>query len=159
MVTETTETMSKMFEQMTASVRGAFDAGRRMQESWFDAATGVAHPPAGFDEFAGRTERVAKEWVPFVGKNVETFGQSCDVGFRAGQDVLNAAHEMASRPVDGDHAKSARRFWDASFDAVRLNVDNFTKTSTRTLENCSAFAQSVFADASMAKAPTKTATK
>ena len=159
MVTETKETMNKMFEQMNAAFGGAVGAGRRAQETWFDAMTGASTRPVGFEEFAGRTERVANEWASFVSKNVETFAKSCDIGVRAGQEVVNAAHDMVAQPVDGDYAKGARRFWDAGFDAVRLSVDNFAKTSTQAMENCSAFGRSVLTDKPVTKPAAKTATK
>lgn len=159
MVAETRETMNKMFEQMNAMFTGAVEAGQRTQQTWFDAMTGVGMRPAGFEEFAGRTERIAREWAPFASKNVEVFTQSCDNGVRAGQDAFNAAQDMVMQPAGGDYAKCASRFWDAGFDAIRLNVENFSKTSTQALENCSKFARSVFDDAPVAKSAAKTAAK
>lgn len=159
MVTEKKETMNKMFEQMNAVFTGAIEAGQRMQQTWLDAMNGAGMRPAGFEEFEGSTERIAKEWAPFVSRNVEVFTQSCDIGVRAGQDVFNAAQELVAQPADGDYVNGARRFWDAGFDAVRLNVENFSKTGTQTLENYSKFAQSAFGDAPVVKSAAKTATK
>jgi hypothetical protein len=151
--------MNTMFEQMNEAFRGAVDAGRRMQETWFDTMTDATKRPAGFEQMTARAERVTKEWVPFATKNVETFAQSCDVGVRAGQEVVNAACDVMTRSPDGDYVKGARRFFDAGFDAVRVNVDNLAKTGARTLENCSAFAQSVFADEPMHKTAPKSVSK
>lgn len=141
MVTETRETMTKVFDSMNDAFRSAMDAGRRSQEAWLRAFGDMARTPAGFDAFRTSGEQVTKEWLPFVERNMETFTQTCDSGFRTGMEAFKTAFNATLKANEGDFAKSSREAIDASVNAFRTNVDTLTKAGVRTVENCTNLVQ------------------
>lgn len=143
MVAETKETMTKMFDCWNEGFRATLEAGRRAQETWAKAFSEMNTTPLGFEAFFTTGERMAREFAPFVGKNMETFAQTCDTAFRANLDVFKAATEVAAHPEDGDFYKRSRRVFDVAFDAMRTNVDAFSKAAARSNELCSAFYRAV----------------
>jgi hypothetical protein len=146
MVAETKETVSRMFGCMNDSLRAVVDAGQRTQESWLKASGEAWKRPAEFERLYNRGERIAREWVPFVGKTMDAATQSYDAGFRAGMDAFKTVCDVASKTDDADPYRRTRQLWDAAFDAARTNFDAFAKASARTLENCTAFCESVCSD-------------
>ena len=126
MVAESKETFTRMFESMNEGFRAAWDAGRRTQETFFKSATESAKFTTGFEPFFACSERFAREFVPFVGRTVETVAQTFDNGIRANVDVFKAACECAVKPEEGDFYKKSRRVFDAAFDAARTNFDAFS---------------------------------
>ena len=143
MVAETKETMNRMMECWSDGFRAMFDAGRRTQETWFKAMTDASKNPVAFDNFLMTGEKAAREFPPFVGKNMEAFAQACDTTFRGNMDVFKATTEFAAHPEEGDLYQRSRRVFDVAFDAVRNNFDAFNKATTRNAEMCSAFYQAV----------------
>ena|SRR3990172_2513475 len=146
MVAETKENMTKVFDCMSEGVRTAFDAGRRTQDAWFKAMGDIWKRPGDAERFSGRGERIFREFVPFVGKNMEMAAQCCDTGLRTGIDVFKAACDAAAKPGETDAYDTARQVWDATFDAVRTNFDTFGKAGVRTMENCSTFCDAILRD-------------
>jgi len=159
MVTETRETMTKLFDSMNDAFRSAMDAGRRNQEAWFRAFGDVARNPANFDAVRASSEQVVKEWVPFVERNVETFTQTCDSGFRTGMDAFKTAFNATLRVNEGDFVKNSREAFDATVQAFQSNVDLVSKASVRTVENCANFMQASFCEPMTAKTASKAASK
>ena len=153
MVAETKESMAKVFDCMSEGVRTAFDAGRRTQEAWFKAVGEMWKRPGDADGFSARGERVFREWVPFFGKSIEMATQCCDTGMRTGLDVFKTACDAAGKPGDTDPYETTRQVWDATFQAVRTNFDTFGKAGARTMENCSAFCDSILRDEPASKTP------
>jgi len=143
MVAETKETMTKMFDCWNEGFRAAFDAGRRAQETWARTFTDVTKNPTGFENFFATGEKMAREFPPFVGKNMETLAQTCDTAYRANLDVFKAATDVAAHPDEGDFYQRSRRVFDVAFDAFRTNVDTFNKAATRGSELCTVFCQAV----------------
>lgn len=139
MVAETKESVTKVFDCVSESLRTAFDAGRKTQDAWFKAVGEIWKRPGDADGFSAHGERIFREFAPFVGKNLELAVQCCDAGIRTGVDVFQAACDAAGKPGDTDAYDSTRQVWDATFQAVRTNIDTFGKAGVRTLENCSAF--------------------
>jgi len=154
-VAETKETMGKVFDSWTEGFRAAMDASRRTQETWFKAFSETTKNPFGFEGFFASSEKMAKEFAPFVGRSLDTFANTCDSSVRAGLDVFRAATEVTMRPEDGDFYKKSRRVWDAAFDAVRTNVDAVGKAASRGMENCTAFYQNICGDEFACKATPK----
>ena len=154
MVAEAKESMTKVFDCMSEGVRTAFDAGRRTQEAWFKAVGEMWKHPGDADRFSTRGERIFREFVPFVGKNLEMAAQCCDAGIRTGVDVFKVACDAAGKPGDTDAYDATRQVWDATFGAVRTNFDTFGKAGARTIENCSAFCDSILRDETVVKTPT-----
>ena len=146
MVAETKESMTKVFDCMSESVRTAFDAGRKTQDAWFKAMGEVWKRPGDADRFYSRGERVFREWVPFFGKSMEMTTQCCDTGMRTGLDVFKTAFDAVGKPGDADPYETTRQMWGATFEAVRTNFDAFGKAGARTMENCSAFCDSILRD-------------
>lgn len=153
MVAETKESMTKVFDCMSEGVRTAFDAGRRTQDAWFKAVGEVWKRSGDADHISSRGERLFREFGPFVGKNMEMAAQCCDAGIRAGVDVFKVASDAAGMPGDTDPYDTTRQVWDATFQAVRTSFDTFGKVGARTMENCSAFCDSVLRDETAAKTP------
>lgn len=149
MVAETRESMTKMADCMADSFRTAFDAGRRTQEAYFKAVADMWRQPAdmhsmnmgGINE---RGERVMREWVPFVGKTMETIAATCDTTFRAGTDVFKAGFDVAAKGNEADPYESSRQVFDATFCAVRHGFDAFGKAGVKTMENCTTFCDAIF---------------
>ena len=156
MVTETKETMSKLFDCWNEGLRTSLETGRRTQETWFKTMNDAANHPAGFETFFAPGEKVAREVSPFVGKSMETFAQTCDTAFRTNMDMFKAATEFAGNPDEFDVQKRSRRLFDVAFDAFRTNMDSFSKAATRNAETCSAFCQAVCSPETGAKAQSKT---
>lgn len=152
MVAETKESMTKVFDCMSESVRMAFDAGRKTQHAWFKAM-GEMKCPGDADHLNIRGERIFREFAPFVSKNMEMAAQCCDAGIRSGADVFKVACDAAGKPGDSDAYNSTRQVWDATFQAVRTNFDTFGKVGARTMENCSAFCDAILRDDAAAKTP------
>ncbi|MEK7731070.1 MAG: hypothetical protein AAB363_04365, partial [Planctomycetota bacterium] len=65
MVAETKESMTKVFDCMSESVRTAFDAGRKTQDAWFKAVGEMWKHPGDADRFNNRGERIFREFAPF----------------------------------------------------------------------------------------------
>lgn len=150
MVAETREGMTKMADCMADSFRTAFDAGRRTQDTFFKAITDMWRQPSdmGCMNMGGinneRGERVMREWVPFVGKTMEAFAQTCDTTFRAGTDVFKAGVDVAAKGNEADPYESSRQVFDATFSAVRHGFDAFGKAGAKTMENCTTFCDAIF---------------
>lgn len=144
MVAETRESMTKMADCVADSFRTAFDAGRRTQDAFFKAMGDMWRQPNDFGSPNERGERVMREWVPFVGKTMETFAQTCDTTFRAGTDVFKTACDVATKGNEADPYESSRQVFDATFSAVRHGFDAFGKAGIKTMENCSTFCDAIF---------------
>jgi hypothetical protein len=153
MVAETKESMTKVFDCMSESVRMAFDAGRKTQDAWFKAM-GEMKSPGDTGHLNIRGERIFREFAPFISKNMEMAAQCCDAGIRSGADVFKVACDAAAgKPGDIDAYNSTRQVWDATFQAVRTNFDTFGKVGARTMENCTAFCDAILRDDATAKTP------
>jgi len=153
MVAETKESMTKVFDCMSEGVRTAFDAGRKTHDAWFKAVGEMWKRPGDADGFSANGERIFREFVPFVGKNMEMAAQCCDAGIRTGVGVFNAACDAVGKPGDTDAYDSTRQVWDATLQAVRTNIDTFGKAGVRTMENCSAFCDATLRHETAAKPP------
>jgi hypothetical protein len=156
MVAETKETMSKMFDCWNEGFKAALEANRRTQETWFKTMTDASKNPAGFESFVATGEKVAREVPQFVGKNMETFAQTCDTAFRTNMDLFRAATDFAGNADDGDLYKRSRRMFDMAFDGFRTNLDTFNKAATRSIETCSSFCQAICTPEGGAKSQPRT---
>ena len=146
MVTETKETMNKAFDTVSNSFRTAVDCGQRTQETWMNFMRDSWRNPAEFERVATRSERVIKQFIPFVGETMESFTRAFDVNVRAGLGVFKAICETATPVEEADLGRKTRQVWDASFEALRTNFDTMTKLGAKTLENYSTFCETTFAD-------------
>jgi len=155
MVTETRETMTKVFDSMNEAFKSAMDAGRRSQEAWFRAIGDMTRTPINFDSFRASGEHVTKEWVPFIERNVETFTQTCDSGFRTGMDAFKTAFNATLKSNEGDYFKNSREAFDATVNAFRTNVDTLSKAGVRTVENCTNFMHATCCEPAMSKTTAK----
>jgi hypothetical protein len=134
-----------MFDSLTDTFRTAMDAGRKSQENFFRAVGDVYKTPADSDGFFGRGERMAREFVPFVGKNVQTFSECAETTFRTQADMIKLACDTVARTDDADVYRRTRTMWDATFGATRANIEAFGKAGTRMVENFSDFCRSACA--------------
>ena len=141
MVAETKETMNRMFDSMSDTFRAAFDAGQRAQETWFKTTRDMYHQPVNFDRVFNNGERVMRDWVPFVEKNVDSFAKSVDANFRAGVDMFKTACDVATKADDTDLYRKTRQIWDTAFETFRANLDAYTKMTSRAFENYAAFCE------------------
>lgn len=155
MVAETKDNVTQMFENMTESFRVVMDAGRRSQETMVRSMNEFWRAPAGFDTFFTRTERAAKEFVPFVGKSVEVFTESFDNTVRTNMDMFKTAAEASMKSDDTDVYRRTRQMWDAAFGAFRANVEMFGKASTRAMENWSNFCKAACCEDACSKSTVK----
>lgn len=146
MVAETKESMAQVFDGMADGFRSALDAGRRSQAAYTKAFDEFWQKPMEGRPRNERGEKLVREWAPFFGKSVETLTQTCDATMRSGLDVFKAACEASMKPADTDPYEASRRFWDATFGAARTGFDVFGKAGAKTIENCSAFCDSMLRD-------------
>ena len=160
MVAEAKETMTRFFDSINEGFRNSLDVTRRAQESFLKAVADTAKTQPnvpGFDAFFTTGERFAKEFAPFVSRNVETFVQSFDTGVRTNVDAFRTLCDVAGKTDDADVYRKTRKMWDIAFDAARTNFDAFGKTGTRAMENCSTFCQAVCGEDVSTKSAGRTA--
>lgn len=157
MVAQTTHTMQAMLESFNDGVRVMMDAGRQTQQAWFKLFSDSCQMPIGLDahEPHPHAERVLNEFGPLVSRNMETLAQTFDTGMRAGMSVFDTMNESVSRPEEADFQKKSRKVWDAAFVAFQKNVEAAGIAGARTLDNCSAFVESVH----QREVPSKAASK
>ena len=98
---------------------------------------------------------MSKEWVPFVGRNVETFTQTCDTGFHTGMDAFKAAFNTNLKTHEGDFSTNSQGVFDAALSAYQTNVDTMAKAGLRAVENCTKFMQATSCDTVSNKTATK----
>lgn len=159
MVTDMKDNMGKVFDSVNDGFRAAMDAGRRTQESWFNAMKESWKRPEDMDRCFSQGERFAREWVPFVGKTVETTTQACDAGFRSGMDVMKAACEAATKTDESDFYKRSRPVWDAAFDAMRTQFDAMNKAAVRTMDHYTLFCEAAWGEPTTARPTCKPTAK
>jgi len=152
MVAETREKMTEMFETVSDGFRAAMDAGRRSQESMFKAVGDMCKAPGEFDGFVVRAERITREWMPTMGKNIQAMTECCDTGFRAGVEVFKTACDLSLRTEDADVYRKSRQFFDAAFNAARTNFDAIGKAGSRTMENWAEFCRSAGSESGSGRA-------
>ncbi len=157
MVAQTTETMQAMMESFNDGVRVMMDAGRQTQQAWFKLLNDSCRMPNGFDanEPQIHAERVLSEFGPLVSRNMETLAQTFDTGMQAGMNVFNTMNEGGSSLEEADLQKKSRKVWDAALVAFRKNVEAASNAGVKTVDNCSAFVESVH----RCEAPSKAASK
>ena len=142
MVADTKENVTQMFDNMTETFRVAMDAGRKTQENFVRSMNDMWKNPMGFENVMTRGERVAKEIMPFVGRNMELMVESFDTTFRTGLDVFRTATDATLKNEDTDMYRRSRQVFDAAFGAMRSNFETFGKTGARAMENWSSFCKS-----------------
>lgn len=138
MVAETKQNMSRIFEKTAENVRVAMDAGFGAQQAWFSAFGDLFKRAGGFDSVP-HTDKAAKEFGPFVGRNIEAMTDCLDAGFRANMNAFKTACDVTARMDEGDAYGKSREVMDAAFNAVRTNVDALGKAGKRTVENWTTF--------------------
>jgi hypothetical protein len=146
MVAETKENMTQAFDNMNETFRVAMDAGRRTQETFTRSMNDMWKNPMGFDMFFARGEKMAREFMPFMGRNMETFVDSMDTAFRTNMDVVKTATDTAMKGDDADMYRRSRQVFDAAFGAMRTNFETFAKAGSRTMENFSMFCKNTCMD-------------
>ena len=146
MVTETKETMNKAFDTMNSGFRTAVDCGQRTQETWTNFMRDTWKNPGEFERVAHRSDRMMKQFFPFVTETMEMFTRAYDANVKAGKGVFKAICETAAPSDEANLGRKTRQIWDATFEAMRSNFDVMTKVSAKTLENYSAFCETAFAD-------------
>jgi len=135
MVAETKQDMTKMFEKTAENVRGAMDAGFGAQQAWFNACGDFFKRAGGFGTVLPQTDKIAKEFGPFVGKSIDAMTDCLDAGFRANMNAFKAACDVTTKMDEGDVYNKSREVMDAAFQAVKTNVDAFGKVGKRTVDN------------------------
>ncbi len=146
MVTETKETMYKAFDSMNDGFRKAVDCGQRTQETWMNFVQDAWHNPGELGRITKRSERMMKQFFPFVGETMESFTRACDVNMRAGLGVFKTICDSATPSDEADLGRKTRQVWDSAFEAIRTNFDTMSKVGAKTLENYSTFCETAFAD-------------
>lgn len=139
MVAQTRNKMTEMFEGLGEGMCAAFDAGRHGQEMMFKAVSDSFRNTAEIEPIAAQTEKVAKAFGPFVGRNFDVMAECFDTAMRTGTDVFRTACKTAANMDELDVYDRSRRMWDAAFSAARTNFETMTKAGTRAFENWSDF--------------------
>ena len=159
MVVETKERMTEMFDVWSDGFRTAMDTGRRTQENFFKVMGDFWKTQPEFEGVYNRGERVAKEFVPFVSRNVQTASECAETTLRTGMDMFKVAFDTAAKTDDQDVYRKTRGMWDATFGAARTNFEAFGKAGTRMVENFSDFMRNTCCTECAPKTTQKPATK
>jgi len=139
MVTDTKEGVDRVMDTMGNGFRAAIDAGQRTQEAFFRASREALRNPGEFDRFFTRSEKVTREWVPFVERNMSAIADVVNTNMRAGIQMFRETCDIAVHSDDTDLYKRTRQFWNNAFEAMRTNFDTVAQAATRSLEACSMF--------------------
>lgn len=154
MVTETRETMTKMFDAMAETARNTVEMGCRFQESWLDNMKS-AWKGQGADQPPTPNADWAKDWWPFVGRNVQAAADTCDIAMKSGLSVVRKGCELTKKADGVDFYADSREMWDAGFEACRTNVDAFTKFGKLAAENWATFCKDAFGSSTSGKTSNK----
>ena len=118
-----------MVETVNNSFRAAFDAGQRTQEAFFRASHEALRSPD-VDRFFPNGDKLMKQWVGYVGRNMEAMADAVNANFRSAIDIW----DVATRNDQRDVYERTRQMWDAAFEGARTNFDVATKAANRTME-------------------------
>ncbi len=155
MVAETKENMAQMFDTMADTARASMEAGRRMQESWFEAVGAPGKGEHGFEGFFGQGERMNREFFPFMNKNMQMTAEFVNTNFQTGMDTFKTFCDATTKSADGDAYRKTREMWDAMFGAFRTGFNAFNKVGIKTMENWATFCQTACTDCSTPKTAPK----
>lgn len=133
--------MTQMFDNLADSARASMEAGRRIQESWFEAIGGSAKATPSFDGMFGQAEKIATGWLPVAGKNMQAVAETMNTTFQAGMDLFKTACDATMKSGEGDMYRKGRELWDATFSAYRNGVSAWNHAGRRIMENWAAFCQ------------------
>jgi hypothetical protein len=138
----------KWFEAVSDGFKTVMEASRFAQDSMFKAA-GEWFPEAGenaaMGEVRDRTERLAQAWQPTMKRNVDTAMTLFDANYKAGMEVAKASFD-AMHDLNRDNFEDrTRRVWDASFGALRTNVNALGTATKTTMEGFVDFCHSASA--------------
>ncbi len=150
MVTEYREGMNKMFDQMAESLRASMEVGKKMQNSWFEAAS-FGKNGGEMNRFFGQNEKVAKEWLPFVERTMKTCSESACNSFEANLGVFKKATSFAAKGAENDVNKNSREMFDAGFSAMRSNMDTMAATGKKVMDDWATFCHAECFDFTPAK--------
>jgi flavin-dependent dehydrogenase len=138
MVTEMKDYTGKWFETLSDGFKTCMEAGRFAQESMFKAA-GTWFPEGGENEAMGevrdRTQRLARAWQPTMRRNADTAMTLLDANYKAGMDLAKASFDTMHDLNRENFEDRTRRMWDASFGAVRTNVNALSTATKATMES------------------------
>ncbi len=157
MVAETKDNVMQMFDNVNETFRVAMDAGRRSQETFVRSMNDMWKNPTGFDTFFNfnRGDKMVRDFMPFVGKNMEMMAETMDASFRANMDAFRTATNVTMKNDDADMYRRSRQIFDAAFDAMRTNFETFGKAGARTMENWSTFCKSTCCEESNVRSAPK----
>lgn len=156
MVAETRENIAQMFDTMADTARASMEAGRRMQESWFEALGAPTKGENGFEGFFAQGERMNREFFPFMNRSMQTVAEFANTNFQAGMETFKTMCEATTRGSDVDMYRRTRDMWDAAFNAFRTGFQAMNKAGIKTMENWANFCQTACAECSTAKTTPKT---
>jgi len=156
MVAETKENMVQMLDTMADTARASMEAGRRMQESWFEAIGAPTKGDHGFEGFFGQGERVNREFFPFMNKNMQTVAEFMNTNFQGGMDTFKSFCDATTKGADGDVYRKTRDMWDTAFHAFRNGFNAMNKAGIKTMENWASFCQTACTECSAPKMAPKT---
>ena len=156
MVAETKENMTQVLDTMADTARASMEAGRRMQESWFEAIGTPNKGEYGFDGCFTQGERMTREFLPFVGKNMQTVAEFSHANFQAGMDTFKTFSDTTTKCADVDFYRRSRDMWDAAFGAFRTGFNTLNKAGIKTMENWATFCQTACTESSNPKMAPKT---
>ncbi|MEK6676693.1 MAG: hypothetical protein AABZ47_13705 [Planctomycetota bacterium] len=139
MVAETKERMTEMVETWTDGVKSTMDAGRRSQETMFKAMGEMWKTNPDSENAYSRGERMFRDFMPFVSRNMSTMGECFDSSCKAGMEVFKTACDTTGKPEETDLYRRSRQMWDTAFGAARTNFDAFNKAGMRMMENFNEF--------------------
>ncbi|MCO6437044.1 MAG: hypothetical protein J5J06_08150 [Phycisphaerae bacterium] len=134
MVAESQETMKRMFDSVAETARTTYEAGRRMQESWFDAV-GSGLNGESQKKFSFNGEGFMKQWFPMVGRNLGIWLDATNEAFQANMNVHRRTCETIGKFGEKDFVEEQRQLADASATSFRSTMDAYTKAGQAVSEN------------------------
>lgn len=139
MVADTQQNMNGMFESTAEQFRAAMETGFGAQQAWFNACGDFFKSAGEMGTGVRNPEKFTREFGPLVGKTVEAMTDCADTGFRAGMNAFKSVCDVSSRMDGGDVYGQSREIMDATYTALKTNLDAFGKISRRAADNLTAF--------------------
>jgi len=139
MVADTQQHMNGMFAKTAEQCRAAMDTGFGAQQAWLNACGDFFKRTGEMGTAVPNPDKFAGEFGPFLGKTVEAMTECADTGFRANMTAFKTVCDAGTRTDAGDVYGQSREIMDATFAALKTNLDAFGKIGKRTADNFTAF--------------------
>ena len=135
--TETTDFMTRMFNQAATTFNETMQTGLQFQEQAAKFWTGTLTKNA--DQVCTQFQKVADDAIPTAKKNLEQFHRTFEQQAQKSMGVLRETFDGVNDWADNGLHEQTTKLWRTSFDAMRSSVDVVAKANAEMFEKWSAF--------------------